>query len=440
MALKLHDRRASVRTIPDGFDRLLRKHFSGQPLPSHKAGNLKLYLNELRDQRYWLACDCRTNTKPPPLLSIRRTDTAVTIVRHGATPHDDQCPFFREAPAITGEPASSEERTAPFLPIAGPLLTLKATAGKLTSSSRADKESASPKRKQPPKIPELAGVLMTLLQQAKLNTLTANEALARRDKPVIARDAKTQYQKLYSGLEQPVTSGFDLARVSCAHITHVPRFLASFRRRCEPLFPDGIRPQGLAVFLVDDWEPAGKNKARLLLRQGSEFKSCTVHGSVRRYGHYTTPGPLWFIGHVGQKPTTGLYEILHGYLHPAFSKTILMPVDSGLERSVAESLIRLMSYWAWKLNLKATLVKPLFDMRNDGGDWVRPDFELQLASGKRIVIEVMGSDDDDYLERKAEMMRGLSGQSDVIEVFTWDADTDPFDIGPVMTAAALKSV
>lgn len=438
MALHIHDRNDSLDAIPDEHDQLLRRHFSGRPVSRGESQSLKRFLNDLRDRRYWLACDCRNDGGVPPLLSIRRTARTVTLVRHGEVSHLEACPFYRDAPALDeSEPEIEPETpTSPLLPAQGSFLVLDSASPGVPGESPPQR-NANPKTKDP-RQSQLGVILMTLLEDAGLNEIGPDEVITPRNDGARAKDVRSEYHKLDVALDRPAAPGIALRDVTCTHLSRVPRFLASFRERCEPLFPKGIRPQGLAVFPVNDWEAHG-DQTTLILYRGTEELTCEVHGAVRRYGRSNTPGPLWFIGQVARESGTGLYEILHGYLHPQFSKTILMPVDSDLERRVANSLMGLISYWSWKRELNVSLKKPVFDEVFTGGEWFRPDFSLILPNGRRLIVEVMGTDDPEYLERKKAMTNTLRSQPDIGGVFSWGEHTEPREIGRALTAAAMKT-
>lgn len=438
MALQIHDRHDCLEAIPGEHDQLLRRHFSGQPISRDESQSLKRFLNDLRDRRYWLACDCCDDAGVPPLLSIRRTAKTVTLVRHGEVTHLEACPFYRDAPAIDDQEGAqlAEKPTSPLLPAQGPFLVLESPSPGVPGDKPTERNG--PQKSKDPRHSQLAVILMTLLEDAGLNEIGPEEVITPRNDGARARDARSEYRKLDLALDRPVAPGIALRDVTCTHLSRVPRFLASFRKRCEPLFPKDIRPQGLTVFPINDWE-SHDNKTTLILYRGTEELTCEVHGTIRRYGRSNTPGPLWFIGQVGRESSTGLYEILHGYLHPQFSKTILMPVDSDLERRVANSLMGLISYWSWKRELSAILKKPLFDEVVAGGSWFRPDYSLILPNGRRLIVEVMGTDDPEYLERKKELKQTLGGQSDVGGVFSWGEHTEPREIGRALTAAAMKT-
>lgn len=94
-----------------------------------------------------------------------------------------------------------------------------------------------------------------------------------------------------------------------------------------------------------------------------------------------------------------------------------MPVDSGLERQTLEPLARCAEWLSKKKDVpvsKLSLKKPLFDyaVTLDGEEgWVLPDFVLKATTtdgeNHTFIIETMGYQDEDYIERKSRQHWGM---------------------------------
>jgi len=88
--------------------------------------------------------------------------------------------------------------------------------------------------------------------------------------------------------------------------------------------------------------------------------------------------------------------ISQAYLQPALGYEDFYPIDSQLERDTFSLLrdVAIRNKW------NGSIIKPVFD-ENDGIDRCRPDFIIEREGGvRKLIIETMGYDSDDYLERK----------------------------------------
>lgn len=106
-----------------------------------------------------------------------------------------------------------------------------------------------------------------------------------------------------------------------------------------------------------------------------------------------------------------------GYAHALHTRRCPVPVDSGLERQTLDSLATCAAWLAKKKDAPVrclSLKKPLFDytVTVDGEEcWVPPDFLVEVTTAtdekKAFVIETMGYQDEDYVERKSRQHRGM---------------------------------
>jgi hypothetical protein len=125
------------------------------------------------------------------------------------------------------------------------------------------------------------------------------------------------------------------------------------------------------------------------------------------------------------------------------SKSVLLPVDSGMERETAEILLSQLTYWARAdvLGASVQLEKPLFPEQLGDGRTCHPDFALHLPNGKRVLVETMGLDKDpEYLETKARthaIMRALPNVAALAEHHPGD---DANDLRKRLTAAVGKAM
>ncbi len=121
-------------------------------------------------------------------------------------------------------------------------------------------------------------------------------------------------------------------------------------------------------------------------------------------------GPYWTILEY-RRDGEGLVYCHDGYAHAALSLDNPVPVDSNLEKLTFKTIINACEFASRKTNHPEalSLSKPLFTMKalKDGSEEIiHPDFILNVApAGKKtvntLIIETMGYDSGDYIERKA---------------------------------------
>jgi hypothetical protein len=438
MTLRLHDRSHPLGPIPAEVDTLLRQRQQGHGLSEDDSKTLQRFLNDARDQRFWLACDCREE-EDPPLLSIRRSEGHVGLVRHGAVSHLESCAFYRDIPEPL--PESVDAQAGPVRPFTGSLAQLRPTAPSSEPGPPKTVRSALSPRGQSTTHPRLGRILMTLADTAQINLVEAAEIAVVPRGLVRAADISKQYGKLDALKEIEFAGDLYLGDVLCLYLKHLPAFLARFRDLLEPRFPPGTRAQGYVLSVVDDWEEF-EGKAVLHLHATQGERTVEVHGRVQQYGHRSTPGPFLALGPIGRVSSTGRYEVLSAYLHPVFSKGLLVPVDSELERHALRIILGQFDYWRKQHDVHCTLYKPLFDafeVSAGRGQWARPDFEILLPSDERVIVEVLGYPDDEaYMERKSDLKEMLESQSDVVRVVDWLPDSDDTQLRRLLTGIVLS--
>lgn len=437
MTLYIHDRLIALSPLAPWADALLRRRQRGKVLTEAEDRRLQAVLGDLRDQQRWLACDCLGAGGDQPLLSLRRVNGSVTIVRHGDVHHDERCPFFRDPPEALD--IDRGETAAPLRPVTGSLLLLKERKAISGHSRSPHLESNAPHRASPgTRLPRLGRLLLTFAEHGGLSSLDSGEIDAPAGQPVRAADIDAQYQKLKSVGDRPFSGALKLSDVSCFFMAQVPRHLARFRV-LEKEFPDQVRPQGYVFCVADDWESDGAVSSVHLHAQGGE-RAVSVIGRLSQYGDQRTPGPFLFLGQIGKVASTGRYELVSGALHPVLSKSLLVPVDSEFERSVLRVLLQQIHYWKDRHRVDVGIRKPLFDERVPTGLWVRPDFELNLPSGQRVIVEALGRvKDADYQLRKAALVEALGSAPGVCRVITWDPGADEQVIRRLLTGVVLSS-
>ncbi|MCP3719942.1 hypothetical protein [Paraburkholderia sp. CNPSo 3281] len=142
--------------------------------------------------------------------------------------------------------------------------------------------------------------------------------------------------------------------------------------------------------------------------------------------------PYWVLS-VVDRDRDGNTRFLGAFAQHAYSFARPVPLDSRYERVTLKLLFDVMA-WVKKHGVEVTLWKPLFDREVRQTDtpslWYRSDFELAFRSvaavgvaarQHRVVIETMGADAPDYLERKLRSQEIMKRRGILIEHRVADA-------------------
>ncbi|KJG37709.1 hypothetical protein UA32_12160 [Photobacterium angustum] len=174
---------------------------------------------------------------------------------------------------------------------------------------------------------------------------------------------------------------------------------------------DGPKKRHVFIFeVVDTIEVLNINS--LLFDKEERFYS-----KIIRPGNQNTKGPYLIVSSV-------IINDGDVYRHtcvikPIVSKYLLMPIDSDYERNAALTMIGLIK----ESHDSYTLTKPIKPRFSEENETLLPDFVINKKNGKSIVntvlIEVMGYDDDEYVNRKERLvpkMKSAWKATKVIEV------------------------
>ncbi|MDD7998253.1 hypothetical protein [Kosakonia radicincitans] len=366
-------------------------------------------LLEMDRRELLIACDCISGDSRPYNSEVEKT-----FIRHLKTSarHDKGCPLYHvKKPGKN--PAVDDDRNghiAPLVP-AGPddLFTRKTSPGQMGSGNA---EDGRRHRKKLKPVPALGRVMMTILESAGIN--------------------KTRIL--------PVTPPPGLT-ASLQAITH---FLDTW------LFSNGLPASQLIT--TKPWQTDRDRKHILNTlknsghRWGKNRELCTVMlglagkitqtdvtfmvkgtaytfsplGRIKIFGEGLlragTREPYWVILRFRQDEYGEVY-CAEGYAHAAFNMNLPIPVDSEKERATLKTIQNAAKYVSENSTHPpvVSLVKPLFTETTEiegNKVEVHPDFLLTLRadkSGKEIplVIETMGYDSEEYVERKSGTHRAM---------------------------------
>lgn len=422
MRLISHNRPHKVqRTLePEEVAALRRFCGRGQGILPGDVERVTAILEQMHDGRrvrQWLECDCGPEPKAQPRLTARVRDDGprhfVRMNRYGE--HRCALASFRQTPEPETE--VEDEDTVPpgwhnpLKPVEDALDYLDdlregvARPGETGGSTGGTGEKGR-------RLPRLGRIMHTLLADAGFSTLDM--------------DAAKSTTQSWVRLEDYAADEAMSADLSLAQVLYFKPWItpAETMARVDALpWPGKKLRSALLLFVADE------------IRDGAAIKYTSagerlVHPvkPIRAGGRdqRLVQPPYWVLA-VVDRDRDGVARFREAFAQHAYTKTYPVPLDSRYERMTLQLLVSV-AEWVKKRGVDVTIDKPLFDREVRQIDapslWCRPDFELTFrtvegaAAASRphcIVIETMGADEPEYLERKSRTHEIMKRRGPVIE-------------------------
>ncbi|QMM55128.1 hypothetical protein HVX06_21550 (plasmid) [Enterobacter sp. RHB15-C17] len=363
-------------------------------------------LDEMDRKELWIECDCVEpdhNHSGPYNCEVKGAS-----LRHVKTSrrHDEACPLYRMKKDRDADSASHEGKTSPLNPIGGDdwLPDRKEKARIKPGDEPAQPRKARRKPLKP--VPALGRKLLTLIQAAGLNQLELGPAYH-------APGLAGAIQSIKDVLEaHTMKNGIILADlISCSPwmpSEKIEEMLVKLETSGEVSRND----KEICVYVVGLATVVSREEVNFSVRGKTFTHTPETRVTINGENSYNagSRGPYWTILEY-RRDGEGLAYCHDGYAHAALSLDNPVPVDSNLEKLTLKTIINACEFASRKTNHPEalSLSKPLFTMKalKDGSEEIiHPDFILNVApAGKQtvntLIIETMGYDSDDYIERKA---------------------------------------
>lgn len=352
-------------------------------------------LKNLRENNYWIECDCCTDQQP--IMAIRRQSNGVfTLINLSKHPqHNKNCAFFRVSSDVS-------ERTS------GQRLSRK--QGICFHHAVRDVDTNPQQEKVRERISSGVGsqssklnrLLCSLFDVAGLHAIKAASISPNDHYFALQATAKTfSWQH-----------GESLDTYFWTHHHQLIKAYQTLRARKDQ-WPESMRPQGLLLVVID-----AVSEHQLHIGD----TTLEIQGHIEKPGVVAnTQGPFVALITLSDEPSKPLFFAMQrACVLPLLSKRQLMIVDSHYERRVIETVLKdWLPYWT-KKGLQVTLKKPLFDIPVT--ELVcRPDLVLSTPAGD-VILEVMGRDDEAYIERKQRTVPLMQQLGTVVEFNALVAD------------------
>jgi len=383
------------------------KNFSGrkQVRSAQERALAEHVIHEMREAELWLQCSCVAGDTPALNSAKLRLDTQKLFLSGFGHSHDPSCLMYRTFKGDEDATRTGTRKTAGskrlnyrnFLPVDESKAAIKAPGSPVSSG-----EDRTRRKRRP----RLARLLLTLIEDAGLNTISPVSPLPNQAPRtwLDALTASADAQEFIRGRRLSEIVRFQPAMGEAAQ----EKLMLELER------PDASWPAGKArVFYQIFMSDLVSRENVTFAWKGGERKFVPERGvSINGESQEGARPPYWVILAFRRSSEGGII-CSEGYAHALFRRNCPVPVDSGLERQTLEGIAEVTRWLKGKAG-DLTLVKPLFDIEvyvEGEKGFVLPDFLIQakMPDGREhaVVIETMGYTDDEYCERKAEQHKGM---------------------------------
>ncbi len=348
----------------------------------------KKILQEVRENNYWLRCDCKAKNNPT-LAVKRRNDEYFLVHLNNREKHAKKCLLVESIDESSGSSASrlTKNTNICFHYAVRDTVSQPEEGGKGRESGSSERAST------------LYNLMCTLISDARINQVTTRDLTLSNQHDEIIKVAK---KLKFSGNQS--LDGFLWFNILA--VDSVGAMLNTQRGD----WLSNVRPHCLFIVTIDAVEGQ-----RLIRIDGKVTTLVNVEGALSKPGRLgKRSGPYIAMFTVAESISyPGRFCAQRAFVMPVQSRTLLMPVDSDFERAVIKKILDgWISWWSDK-GKTVTLTKPLFDI-GTSNNRCRPDIILEVDKQK-IIIEVMGSWEQDYIDRKKRVVPRMEKLGKVFE-------------------------
>ena len=388
---------------------------------------MEAVLEEMHDGRHvrlWLECDCVGGAASRPRQTARvRDDGPRHFVRmHQYGEHRCALASFRQMPEAENVGPEDDRAHAgqhnPLRPVGDALDYLDnlhegaARPGGSTGSKGGVGERGR-------RLPRLGRILHTLLENAEFGRLHV--------------DALKEKSRSWERFEAYAAGEAMSPELTLSQILYFKPWIPLNEKMAEIdalAWPEKKARSALLLFVADEIRAGEVIKKTSMGECGMRpEKGIRAGGRDQRL----TQPPYWVLA-VVDRDRDGRARFREAFAQHAYSFARPVPLESRYERVTLKLVFRVME-WVKKHGVEVGLSKPLFDREVRQTEkpslWCRPDFELTFRSAAatgvaprlhRLVIETMGADDPDCLERKSRTHEIMKRRGILIEHRVADDD------------------
>lgn len=363
-------------------------------------------LLEMRESELWLQCGCVTGDSPAMNSANLIAETRTLFLAGFTQPHALNCPMHREFKNDSGTTSTGTRKAAGSRRLDyNEFLPRDESGAHISAPGPAANNMERTRRKR---LPRLARLLLTLIEDSGLNHLDALAPLPERRVAESIELLKQLTAKI----------NFYRDRVLAEIIHFKPGMGESGREKLMQQLenPDLQWPTNRTRIFYQIFmsEHVCRNEVKFTWT-GGEIAHRPERGvSINGESQEGARPPYWVIL-AFRRGMDGQVICSEGYAHAMYSRKCPIPVDSNLERNTLTS-ISTVAGWLKKIHEypRISLVKPLFDIEVDVDGvkgFVLPDFMVSVQNEDQrthsVIVETMGYTDDEYCERKSEQHLGM---------------------------------
>lgn len=397
-----------VRTLEKEEEAGFLRYFADRDnLMSYNKSKVLKLADEIYMKDHWLMCGC--NTEDHPIFRINKSIKGTLYICHLTKrgEHYQTCPLRY---AISEDSKKKSKKYVSHKKKSGALNLLTSYSLNISDMANNDKKSDSSVSKGKRRS-KLSSTLFRILDDAGANTINYFNA-----------------KKPYQALKEVISTTAIIKKIPLSKYFYYFDFMSGPNDPIEKLSKD-----------TWNW-PSKMPKYALMLANVTKIEGNILHCTNKKQETF----PIHIIdrlnlssGRFGKK--TGPYMALimycassfdrlnylprRAFVIPRYKEGSLIPIDSNYERLVLKGLI----HFAFKQKKQGILVdieKPLFDidvMVNGNVEQALPDFII-TSKGKTLVLEVNGSIEETYLERKQRTHEIMSHYGELISFNAIEAE------------------
>lgn len=423
----------AVRLLSLKVSMAIRNVFGDGRSASKREERISKIIISMMDRRnLYLECDCLAGGSRQPL----NCEVEKTFIRRvkSSPEHDTQCPLYHLRKSETEQKKDAEGAggaggaISPLVPVdIDDIFSRKVKPGK--AGSGAPERHGRRRRTALKPVPALGRLLFTLLEGAGL---TSMRLLPDATSPGLT----TSLRELSSYIKTlTFRNGVTASQVITTHtaLTYIQQ-----NQMMEYLESDNVKweeEKEREFFLIGYSEKLEEQKVTFRSK-GKDLPPFVTAKLIKTFGESVknigAKAPYWVILRF-RRGDDGKVYCDEGYAHCAYKKHNPVPVDSEKERETLRTMESAAQYFVSQSTPKGKTLpvvnvkKPLFTVTVDAEDGnpmeVHPDFLVEILPARShryvtLVIETMGYDSLDYLERKQRTHPGMSQLGYLI--------TDPF--------------
>lgn len=348
-------------------------------------------------EKYWITCDCNNDA----LLIICLLNSNIYIRCKTLETHDKYCFFRQNKVYLNKQNQTIFKRIKQY--------NIYKNASNLSNNSEKDTEQSQRFRS----LSRLGQVLYTIIEDARLNFISNKNS-------VYLIDQLTAVDQAFNDPEKLITKKIALGKYHRYFLRHSSLNKSQqYLVKAQSWFPKSVKP-----FILFSSVSSSINNNSFIIEKEPD-NPFYVNNTISLPSNWINKekSSPYFILTSALLDEQGEIFLKDAFAMPIFNKKSLMPVESNYERTVLKIILS-----TCKSLKDIKIEKPLFDIIEKEFRF-RPDFIIYYKDEKKIFIEVLGSQNNEYLNHKnaiALKARQYCHEYISIRAFNLNQEYEPF--------------